>query len=96
VTDTVGNEGVARALASKARYYLSPGTQPGPRLGGERPVPALWPAQRSTGSVVVTVSSTTALGAYRLLACADGPGTVREANETNNCVASWGTVVVDP
>jgi hypothetical protein len=96
VTDTVRNAGVADSAASKTRYYLTLGTSPGPRLIGDRSVPKLIPAQESAGSFSVTVASTTPLGAYRVLACADGLSAVTESSETNNCTASAGQVQVVP
>ena len=96
VTDTVVNEGVAGAPSSRTRYFLSTAGTPGPQLTGERGVGKLAPAQRSSGSVSVTVPLSTALGTYRVLACAGAKLSVREADDTNNCVASTGTVVVDP
>ncbi len=96
VTDTVRNAGVADAGASKTRYYLAQGGSPGPRLLGDRSVPKLTPTQESAGSFSVTVMSTTPLGTYRVMACADGLSAVTESNETNNCTASTGQVEVIP
>jgi hypothetical protein len=46
----------------------------------------------------VTVPTTTTLGTYYLLACADDTGilTVPESDETNNCIASGTVVEITP
>jgi subtilase family serine protease len=79
------------------QYYLSTDTtkSSGDKLlTGTRSVPALGPGASSTGTLTVTVPTTTTLGTYYLLACADDSlgGAVAESNETNNCITS-GTVV---
>jgi hypothetical protein len=49
----------------------------------------------SSGSVNnVTVPSSTPVGTYYLLACADDLAAVSEADEANNCRAAAATVVV--
>ena len=64
-------------------------------LTGTRSVPALAPATQSAGTVTVTIPTTALLGTYHLVACADDTAVVAEANETNNCLASAATIVVD-
>jgi len=61
-----------------------------------RAVPALGAGAASTGSVTVTISASTAVGPYFLLACADDTGQIPETNESNNCRASTGPVQVTP
>jgi subtilase family serine protease len=97
VTDTVINQGPVSAKASTTRYYLSTDTtkSSGDKLLTKtRSVPALEPGAVSTGTVTVTVPTTTAFGTYYLLACADGPALVAESNEANNCLASAAQVQV--
>ena len=95
--DTTRNRGEASAASSRTRYYLSTDTvrNVGDRLlGGIRTVPALASATAAKGSVTVTVPAATPHGTYYLLACADAPKQIVEANERNNCRASAGTVTV--
>jgi subtilase family serine protease len=97
VTDTVRNGGSAAAAASRTRYYLSADTLRGTGdqiVTGDRSVPALAAGAESTGTVTVTIPSTTPAGRYFLLACADDTLVVQESDETNNCRASSGTVQV--
>jgi hypothetical protein len=97
VTDTVQNFGSAAAASSTTRYYLSTDTTKDSGdhlLTGKRSVPSLNSGQSSTGTVSVTIPSTTAAGIYHVLACADDSGSVSETSDTNNCRASKGTVTV--
>jgi subtilisin family serine protease/subtilase family serine protease len=100
VTDTTQNAGVSgTAPASSTRYYLSLNTLRDAGdvlLTGARAVPALNAGITSSGTVTVTIPTSTAVGAYFLLACADDTGQVPETNETNNCRASAATVQVTP
>ena len=99
VTDTAKNNGAATAGASTTRYYLSLDTvkSSGDKLlTGSRAVPSLAAGVQSSGTVTVTVPSTTALGSYFLLACADDAKVVAESNENNNCKASATKVTVNP
>jgi subtilase family serine protease len=92
LTDTVQNQGLVAAAASKTRYYLSADQQKDSGdtlLTGSRSVPSLGPGASSAGATMtVTVPSTIPLGAYYLLACADDTGVVPETDEHNNCRAS--------
>jgi hypothetical protein len=101
VTDTVRNLGFLEAGTSTTRYYLSADTVRNTgdiRLTGSRSVPSLaarnvcCPFPSSTGSVTVTIPSTTGAGIYHVLACADDLTAVKESDETDNCRASTGTV----
>ena len=97
VTDTVQNVGSVATPATTTRYYLSVDSVKNAGdvlLGGSRAVPALNAGAVSTGTVNVTIPFGTPSGTYVLLACADETGVVPEGNESNNCVASAGTVQV--
>ncbi len=97
VTDTVTNQGTGAAGGSATRYYLSAdAVRDGSDLllTGSRGVGSLGAGASSTGTVGVTVPAAAAPGVYSLLACADDLGAVAESDETNNCLASAGTVQV--
>ena len=98
VTDTVKNEGNARAAASTSRYYLSLDTTKGTgdiRLDRVRATPSLEAGLSFPGpAITVTIPSTTPLNMYYLLACADDTGVVTELDDSNNCRASVTTVQV--
>ena len=99
VTDTVVNRGVASALATTTRYYLSIDRLRNAGdvlLTGTRAVPALAPSATSRGTVTVTIPASTVARTYFLLACADNVPRVAESTETNNCLASAGTIIVRP
>jgi subtilase family serine protease len=81
--DRTRNIGKATARATVTRYYLS---ENGHRTQvARRSVGLLKPGRSSAGSVTAKVPETLDTGAYSLVACADGPGAVMEANEKNNC-----------
>jgi hypothetical protein len=101
VTDVAANGGPVIAAASTTRYDLSKDGTKGPGdilLTGTRPVPALnpsgQPGSQSNGTMLVTIPTNAASGAYRLLACAEDGYAVKETSETNNCVASFGSMQV--
>lgn len=100
VTDSVMNQGGWAAPATTTRYYLSIDTVSNAgdkRLSGTRSILTLNTGETSTGTVSVTIPNNTAFGTYFLLACADDAAPrVTEIDETNNCRASAGTVVVGP
>ena len=97
VTDTTQNFGSASG-PSTTRYYLSLDVTKNAGdtlLTGSRSVPALATFVTNSGTVTVTIPSTTPLNTYFLLACADDLNTVAESNESNNCnLAVSGTVTV--
>jgi subtilase family serine protease len=98
VTDSVENQGSASAAASRVRYSLLRDAAPGAgdtMLGGIRAIAKLAAGAISSGTVTVTVPSSTAAGSYYLLACADGMGAVSELVETNNCQGSARKVVIN-
>ncbi|PTL58227.1 hypothetical protein C7Y72_00475 [Paraconexibacter algicola] len=81
---------VAASLAARRASTADPrGADADVALVGARAVPALRPARaaRARRTVRVTVPATVRPGTYRLLACADDRGAVREARETDNCRA---------
>jgi subtilase family serine protease len=98
VTDTAQNTGAVASGASTTRYYLSlDGVKNAgdTLLVGTRAVLGLAAGASSSGTVTVTIPSTTPLNTYSLLACADDLNAVVETNEGNNCiVASSGAVTV--
>jgi subtilase family serine protease len=97
VTDTVRNQGAAAAGSSTTRYYLSLDTLKSSAdklLSGTRSISTLAAGASSTGTVTVTIPSSTAAGLYYLLACADDKSAVKESDETNNCLPAAGRVQV--
>ena len=99
VTDTVQNVGAVASGASVTRYYLSLDAVKSAGdllLTGSRTVPGLAAGASHSGTVTVTIPAATPLNTYFVLACADGPNTVVETDETNNCKASSTTVTVTP
>jgi len=97
VTDTVQNQGTGAAAQSTTRYYLSVDTAKDSSdilLSGSRGLAALNPGDQSSGTSTVSIPSTTSPGTYRLLACADDTGVVPETDESNNCLAAGGSIVV--
>src|SRR5882724_308905 len=95
--DTVLNQGGVTSATSTTRYYLSLDTVKDASdrlLTGTRAVPALAFGGTSSGNVVVTIPTSTPLGTYFLLACADDTAHVVESNEANNCLASTTTIQI--
>ena len=91
VSDAVRNIGRGRAKAAQVAYLLSKDARRGKgdrMLGGRREVKPLRRGKAATGSRRVTVPATLAVGRYRLIACADPAGKVRERDERNNCRAA--------
>lgn len=102
VSDTTVNVAAVSAPASTTRYHLSKDGIKGPGdvlLLGNRAVPALnantvQGGNSSSGSLLVTIPTSTPAGVYRVLTCADDLLGIKEGVETNNCAASPGTVQV--
>jgi len=86
VTDATKNQGAGTASASTTTFYLSAnvlldGTDP---QIGTRDIGTLAPNITSTGTTFLTIPPDTVAGMYYVIAKADGPGVVAEAQETNN------------
>jgi subtilase family serine protease len=99
VTDTVQHVGAVASGASTTRSYLSleaVKSAGDPLLTESRGVPGLVAGGSHSGTVTVTIPAATAPSTYFLLAWADGPNTVVETDETNNCKASSTTLTVTP
>ncbi|MGE5827844.1 MAG: CARDB domain-containing protein, partial [Micromonosporaceae bacterium] len=99
LSDTVKNDSLFSADASRVQYYLSldgVSAVGGKLLTGYRPVEALGPGATSAGTRSVIIPSTTTLGSYFVLACADAASVVTESDEGNNCRASVAKVTVQP
>jgi hypothetical protein len=98
LTDTTHNLGpTSTGVASKTVYYLSTDSvfdAADKKLGGNRSVPILGSGDTSTGAKTVKIGKKVKSGTYHVLACADGATDVDEFDETNNCVASVGTIEV--
>jgi subtilase family serine protease len=92
VTDTVQNTGaVGTTYGSRNRYYLAsaPARTPGDYMFTVyRTVLALGSGASSTGYVTLAVPTTTALGSYWVIVCADDLGAIAETDENNNCLTS--------
>jgi subtilase family serine protease/subtilisin family serine protease len=88
VTDTTRNQGSSAAAPSTTGFYLSTNVvlEAGDVSLGSRAVPALGPGATDTGSVTLTMPSSTASGSYYLLARADATDAVGESVETNNVI----------
>jgi hypothetical protein len=92
VSDTVSVRG--RAKAFTIGYFLSADVRRSAddvTLAGERRVKKLRRG-RSAGKLKVVVPVATRSGSYRLLACADAAGRLKERDERNNCRAATGTI----
>jgi hypothetical protein len=88
--DRVGNQALGTAPVSTTRYYLSLNSVRDAGdilLGGNHSTPILLPGNQILGFATVTVPTSTPLGTYRLLACADDTKATAELDETNNCLA---------
>jgi hypothetical protein len=99
VTDKTVNRGKRRAGASETGYYLSADGSLGSgdeHLLGTRRIPKLKPRKASAGTSQpqLAKASTLPAGTYRLLACADDDGSVKEKRESNNCRSAAATVLV--
>jgi uncharacterized repeat protein (TIGR03803 family) len=97
IVDAVENQGGIDARESRIRYYVSLDPVRDAldlRLGGARDVPLLTPGAVSTGAAAPTLSRTTPLGTYYLIACADDTSRVVESDEGNNCLVAPSTLLV--
>ena len=91
--DTVANRGRPRARASVTRYYVAAAGVW--HTVGRREVPALRGGASSRGAVWLTLPASLPDGTFRLIACADAHGDVRESRERNNCTVATTRVTVD-
>jgi len=100
-TETVKNQGNAKAAASVTRYYMSiSGVKDADAvLVGKRSLPALAAQASSSRKVTVPVPVGVPMGpdgkSY-LLACADDTGKIAESDETNNCTATTEISLIPP
>jgi len=97
VSDTVANISTNGAPASQTYYFLSADRTYSTNdrlLTGSRAVPPVNAGTSNSGSTTVTIPTGTTAGPWYLLACADGPNTVPESNETNNCLGSTTQVTI--
>ena len=95
VVDTTTNVGRGKAKRSENGYFLSRDEkvdEDDQRLG-RRSVKKLKRRKRAEGSLELTIPAG-ASGNYRLIACADDPGRIKEKSERNNCRASGPITVV--
>lgn len=93
----VVNRGTRRGAATRTRFWLSRDARLDRAdlpLRADLAVPRLGPRKRRSGSLRLLVPSGTPAGSYRLLACADGGGLLRETNESDNCRASRSSLTV--
>jgi subtilase family serine protease len=88
IRDRTGNAGKATAKGSQTAYYLSIDARKSANdiALGHRSVGRLKPGKTSAGSATVTVPN--ASGLFRVIACADDKGRIRESREANNCRAA--------
>src|SRR5262249_61302881 len=92
VIATVTNQGTGDVGASTTKFYLvSVANGSRKNLNGVQTVPPLPAGQSAAPPATVVLFSDTALGTYRLQACADGGGDLSESDETDNCTTSAGT-----
>src|SRR4051812_4650819 len=96
VRDRVVNRGRATAGRSTVGIYLSLDAKlgRGDKRIGARAMKPLKRGWRSTGVKTLRLPKTTAPGVYRLLACADYLGRVRESSERDNCAAAPGKLTI--
>jgi hypothetical protein len=97
VTDTAQNQGNGPSGGSSTRFYLSVDTSKDGSdtlLSGARALGSLAVGGSSSGTIGVTVPTSSAPGTFHVLACADDTSLVIESNETNNCIASTLTIQI--
>jgi subtilase family serine protease len=84
--DTTTNQGGGGAGASVTGFYLSTDSSLDATdvLLGSRPVVALTAGTADTGTVALTIPTSTGTGSFYLIAKADGGSAVPETAETNN------------
>jgi subtilase family serine protease len=93
LTATIQNLGPDAANASTTSFYLLGATKK--NLKGGQSVGPLGPgASETPAPTSVIVYSDTIPGSYVVQACADGPKSLAEPDETNNCVNSAGSITI--
>ena len=96
VSALVKNKGSKRAARSRTEFFLSKDSRRSADDAslGNLPTPKLKPKAGRTllGALALPVGSQP--GAYRLIACADATGVVKERKEQNNCKASGSAVTL--
>ncbi len=94
---TVKNKGTAKAPASTTGFYLSTdAVRSADDLAlGTAHTARIAPKGSRAASGAYPVPATVPSGTYRVLACADSAGTVKERKETNNCKPAAGSVVLN-
>ena len=90
VEEVTANRGRRRAAASETGFALV-----GRAWLAVRAVPPLRKRAASRGEAEIMVPASIPDGSYRLLACADVGGDVRERNERDNCSSSVGALEID-
>ena len=90
VSVSVKNKGNKKAKKSRTGFYLSKDGKKSPDDAslGTLPTSKLKPKAKTTVSGAFTLPVGLQPGVYRLVACADDAGVVRERKEQNNCKAS--------
>ncbi|HEY7679451.1 MAG TPA: CARDB domain-containing protein, partial [Terriglobia bacterium] len=90
VTDTTKNQGGGTAGSSATLFYLSTNTlfDAADVMLGSRTVPGLAAGQTSSAPAAIAIPPGTAVGAYYIVAKADGDNLVPETVETNNTRAA--------
>lgn len=95
--DKVVNAGSRKTRRSTVGFYLSRDGQRGTgdvHLASFRRVKRLRPRKSSRGSTTVAIPASVEPGAYRLIACVDPLGRIRERRERDNCAATAGAIDV--
>jgi subtilase family serine protease len=91
VSESTRNDG-APVGPSTTSYYLN--TNTGDVFLGNRTVGPLASGAQETGSITVVIPAWVPAGTYYLMATADGPNAIVEANETNN--PRWKMIRINP
>src|SRR4051794_31732731 len=95
LTAKVRNKGARKAPASKLTVFLSRDarrSRSDAKLGSKR-LKAVKPRKTATGKLKVSLHGP---GTWRLVACADAAGKVKERSEKNNCRAAVVSVTGSP
>jgi cysteine-rich repeat protein len=100
IANTVQNQGLLSAAASKVAFRLSANTIYGDSddvvISDTRSVGSLAAGAGSAATTSITIASTMPPGTYYVCARADSAGVVAEADENNNNLCSAGRVTIPP